>query len=133
MRWPAMRNSRSATSFGSEGERRTSKRNCTAVESLLTFCPPGPEERTKLSSSSDSSMLMVSVTRIIFLIWSGSCAGEIALRQHLAFFHRRLVERIDAEEMRGDDCLQHEMHEQLAEACFVEIIDMNGADWAAVL
>ena len=27
---------------------RTSKRSCTAVESLLTFCPPGPEERTKL-------------------------------------------------------------------------------------
>ncbi len=47
-RLPASRISRTATSFGSDGERRTSKRSCTAVESLLTFCPPGPEARTKL-------------------------------------------------------------------------------------
>ena len=65
MRLPASRISRIATSFGSDGERRTSKRSCTAVESLLTFCPPGPEERTKLSSSSDSSMLIWSVMRIM--------------------------------------------------------------------
>ena len=36
------------TSSGSDGEPRTSKRSCTAVESLLTFCPPGPDERMKL-------------------------------------------------------------------------------------
>ena len=47
------------------GEFRTLKRSCTAVESLLTFCPPGPEERTKLSSISDSSMLIWSVMRIM--------------------------------------------------------------------
>jgi hypothetical protein len=64
-RLPASRISRMATSFGSDGERRTSKRSCTAVESLLTFCPPGPDERTKLSSSSPSSMLIWSVMRIM--------------------------------------------------------------------
>ena len=64
-RLPASRISRIATSFGSDGERRTSKRSCTAVESLLTFCPPGPEARMKLSSISRSSMAMVSVTRIM--------------------------------------------------------------------
>src|SRR5262245_28708780 len=65
MRRPARRISRSATSLGNDGERRTSKRNCTAVESLLTFCPPGPEARTKLSWISLSSMLMLSVIRIM--------------------------------------------------------------------
>src|SRR5882672_2173307 len=60
-------------------------------------------------------------------------AGEILLRQHLAFFDRRLVERIDAEEVRRDDRLQHEMHEQLAEARLVERLDVNVAHRAAVL
>lgn len=32
------------------------KRNCTALEVLLTFCPPGPEARIKLSVSSLSSI-----------------------------------------------------------------------------
>ena len=41
-RLPASRISRTATSFGSDGEWRTSKRNCTADDTLLTFCPPGP-------------------------------------------------------------------------------------------
>ena len=48
-RLPASRISRTATSLGSDGECRTSKRSCTAVDTLLTFCPPGPDERTKLS------------------------------------------------------------------------------------
>ena len=46
-RLPASRISRTATSLGSDGEWRTSKRSCTADDTLLTFCPPGPEERTK--------------------------------------------------------------------------------------
>ncbi len=37
--------------------RRVSKRNCAAVESLLTFCPPGPEARTKEISMSFSSIV----------------------------------------------------------------------------
>ena len=36
-------------------DHNASKRNCTALEILFTFCPPGPEARTKLSSISLSS------------------------------------------------------------------------------
>src|SRR5262249_41669742 len=43
-----------------------------------------------------------------------AAARQIFLRQRLAFLDRRLIERLDAEELRGDDRLQHEMHEQLA-------------------
>ncbi len=67
-RLPARRIRRIATLFGSEGERRTSKRNwVSAVESLLTFCPP-PGLRGAHKAFLDfarSSMLMVSVTRIM--------------------------------------------------------------------
>jgi hypothetical protein len=42
-----------------------SKRNSTAVATLLTFCPPGPAERTKRSTSSSSGMAMWSSTRSI--------------------------------------------------------------------
>jgi hypothetical protein len=59
-----------ATSFGSEGERRASKRSCTALDTLLTFCPPGPEARTKDSSNSESSMAMLSV------IFNTACHGR---------------------------------------------------------
>src|SRR5262245_32398863 len=58
---------------------------------------------------------------------------EILLRQYLTFFHRGLIERVHAEEPRGDDGLQHEMHEQLAQARLVELVDMDGAHRAAVL
>src|SRR5262245_17296979 len=57
---------------------------------------------------------------------------QILLRQYLTFFHRRLVERIDAEQMRRDDRLQHEMHHQLAEAFLIEFIDMDRPHRAAV-
>src|ERR1700681_2091633 len=129
-RRPAIRSSRMRTSAESEGERRTSKRSCTAVESLLTFWPPGPEARTKRSSSSCSSMLMRSVIRI--MTRSRSWRGQVALRQHLAFLDRRLVERIDAEQARRDDGLQHEVHEHFAEAFLVEPIEMEGAHRASV-
>src|SRR6266403_4000107 len=55
MRWPARRSSRACASAGS-ATRRVSKRNCAAVASLLTFCPPGPEARTKEISMSLSSI-----------------------------------------------------------------------------
>src|SRR5919198_1081538 len=57
--------SRARTSSERLGEPRTSKRSCTALASLLTFCPPGPEARMKCSSSSSSPMLMEGVMRII--------------------------------------------------------------------
>ena len=60
-------------------------------------------------------------------------AGQIALRQHLALLDRRLVEGVDAEKLRGDDRLQHEMHEQFAEARLVEAGELEGAHRAAVL
>src|SRR4029079_7151554 len=55
MRWPASRFSRRLASSGSV-ILRVSKRSCAAVESLLTFCPPGPEARTKPMSMSFSSI-----------------------------------------------------------------------------
>src|SRR5262245_55018043 len=58
---------------------------------------------------------------------------QICLRQHLAFLDGRLVERIDAEQVCRDDRLQHEMHEQFAEACLVKRLDVNAAHWAAIL
>src|SRR5262245_771043 len=127
-RLPASRMRRTATSVGSDGEWRASKRSCTADDTLLTFCPPGPDARTKDSVSSDSSMEIVSVMRIIMT--ASGC--QIFLRQYLAFFHRRLVERIDAEQMRGDDRLQHEMHHQLAEAFLIEPLDVDRPHRAAV-
>src|SRR3954468_11164672 len=42
----------------SERDWPTSKRSWTAVETLLTFWPPGPEARTKVSVSSESGMNM---------------------------------------------------------------------------
>src|SRR6476646_6543422 len=93
-RVPAIRINRRATSFGNAGECRTSKRSCTADETLLTFCPPGPEARTNDSESSDSSMEMVSVIRII-----QTSRHQVFFREYLAFFYRRLVERIDPKKM----------------------------------
>src|SRR4029453_7651035 len=65
MRLPAIRISRALTSGGRLGEPATSKRSSTAVDTLLTFWPPGPEARTKRSSSSVSSNAMARVIRII--------------------------------------------------------------------
>src|SRR5208283_5263587 len=48
--------SRIATSLGRPGELRASNLSSTALATLLTFCPPGPDERTKLSTISLSSM-----------------------------------------------------------------------------
>ena len=46
-------------------ERKASKRSCTAVATLLTFCPPGPPARTKTSSISFSPIAIRSVIGII--------------------------------------------------------------------
>jgi hypothetical protein len=50
------------------GEPRASKRICTAVASLLTFWPPGPEARTKRSSISLSSITIWSLTAIMAVV-----------------------------------------------------------------
>lgn len=62
---------RARTSAGSERELTRSKRSCTAVATLLTFWPPGPDARTNANSSSDSSREMREVTAITY----GEC-GE---------------------------------------------------------
>src|SRR5690606_28126647 len=49
---------RSRTASGSDGELATSKRSSTAVATLLTFCPPGPDARTKRSTISASGISM---------------------------------------------------------------------------
>ena len=54
--FPAIRSSFARTASGSDGECAASNRSCTALATLLTFCPPGPEERMKLSPISFSSM-----------------------------------------------------------------------------
>lgn len=46
---------------GRFGERSASNRSSTAVETLLTFCPPGPEARVNCSLNSQSSIVMVSL------------------------------------------------------------------------
>src|SRR5262245_46263466 len=61
-----------------------------------------------------------------------TAAGEILLRQYLAFLDCRLIERIDTEEVGRDDRLQHEVHEQFAEARLVKCLDMNAAHRAAI-
>src|SRR5262245_48061191 len=123
-----MRIKRTATSFGRAGECRTSKRSCTADETLLTFCPPGPEARTNDSENSDSSMEMASVIRII-----PTSRHQIFFRKHLTFFHRRLVKRINSQKMRDDDCFQHEMHHQFAQGRLIEPADVNRTHRATVL
>jgi len=57
-RLPASARRRRPTSAGSERDWPTSKRSWTAVETLLTFWPPGPEARTKVIVSSESGMNM---------------------------------------------------------------------------
>ncbi len=64
-RRPANRFSLFLTESGKEGERAASNLSSTAVETLFTFCPPGPEERTKLSVISQSCRVISSVMRNI--------------------------------------------------------------------
>src|SRR5258708_33801860 len=75
-------------------------------------------------------MVMRWVIRI--MVRSRSWGRQIALRQHLALLDRRLVEWIDAKEARRDDGLQHEVHEQFAEAPLVEPLEADGAHRTAV-
>src|SRR4051794_9590372 len=63
IRAPASVTSRSLTSAGS-ADPDTSNRSSTALDTLFTFCPPGPEARTKRSSIAPSSMTIASVMRM---------------------------------------------------------------------
>src|SRR5215475_3425255 len=57
-RLPANARRRCRTFAGSERDWPALKRSWTAVETLLTFWPPGPEARTKVMVSSESGMIM---------------------------------------------------------------------------
>src|SRR3569623_1648126 len=72
-RRPARVMRRARTGSGSEGEWATAKRNCTAVDTLLTFCPPGPEARTNASWISRSSSSIWALTRIM----AGVCRSPL--------------------------------------------------------
>src|SRR5262245_45763017 len=127
-RLPARRISRTATSSGNDEEWRASKRSCTADDTLLTFCPPGPEARINDSDSSDSSIAIVSVMLIMTPGHDNDTSlrtDQILLRKHFALFHRQLIERVHAEQMRDNDRLQHEMHHQFAEGFLIEPAEVN--------
>src|SRR5262245_58823379 len=68
---------RARSSSFSDGEWATSKRSCTAVETLFTFWPPGPEASTKLSLTSSSPMEIAS------LIKMRAIARSIGKTEHL--------------------------------------------------
>lgn len=89
-RRPAKSARRALTASGNVGECLASKRSCTDVATLLTFCPPGPDAHTKLSSISASSIAMRSVIRIMALSKNGKAYRTIRFleralpgRQHL--------------------------------------------------
>src|SRR5437016_14198392 len=52
---------RALTSSGRLGLLATSQRRTALDATLLTFCPPGPPERTKLHSNSSSGIRIVSL------------------------------------------------------------------------
>ncbi len=92
-RLPARRMRRVRTSPGREGEFPTSNRSWTAVATLFTFCPPGPEARTKCNWISRSSIEILRVTEImsvlytfispgssITVLWRIGCAHDIDVR-----------------------------------------------------
>lgn len=60
-RLPASTRSRARTASGKVGDRSTSKRNSTAVDTLFTFCPPGPEARTNVSVNSELGIRIATV------------------------------------------------------------------------
>src|ERR1700742_3976193 len=64
-RRPARARSRAFTGSERAAVPARSKRSWTAEATLLTFCPPGPDPRTKDNSRSVSGMTMRGVTSIV--------------------------------------------------------------------
>lgn len=63
-RRPTIAARRALTPSGNVGDRSTSNRNSTAVDVLLTCCPPGPDARTKDSTISSRSIERLDVIGI---------------------------------------------------------------------
>jgi cysteine desulfurase len=78
-RLPARCRSRVRTFSGREGEFLTSKRSWTAVETLLTFWPPGPEARTNRMVISRSGIRMSLVTAIMEPAYHSQAIGVVFL------------------------------------------------------
>src|SRR5262249_16810282 len=57
--------------------------------------------------------------------------AQIAARDDLTRFYRRLVEGVDAQQVAGEDCLQHEMHHQGAARELIELFHVDGAHRAS--
>ena len=76
-RRPASRRRRALTGGGRCGERSASKRSSTALETLLTFCPPGPCARVNCSESSQSAMEMASLIRSM----GGRCKPRAGMKR----------------------------------------------------
>src|SRR5579885_160264 len=57
---------------------------------------------------------------------------QVFAGEHLALFHRGLIERIHAHQPSHDHGLEHEMHHQRADAALVDLFDMHLAHGAAV-
>jgi hypothetical protein len=72
IREPAIRSSRLWVSGGKGRTPLVVKRSWTAVETLLTFCPPGPEERTEVHEISRSSSATARLTLIVPMYASSS-------------------------------------------------------------
>src|SRR5512143_2652278 len=85
---------------------------------------------TTLAGRSTTSPAAMRLTRLggssRIAIWCLG-AGEIPAGQHFTRFYRRLVERVDAEEVGGKDRLQHEMHHESAERPLVQDFEVEGA------
>src|SRR5580704_14635416 len=56
--WPASRRRRFLTVTGSVAFCGSKNLSCAALDTLLTFCPPGPDERMNFHSNSSSGMTM---------------------------------------------------------------------------
>ena len=70
--------SRVLTSSGSVALRSSAKRSCTAVATLLTFCPPGPEERMKATSRSVSGISSPSLTHKLICHYLRCCGRSFS-------------------------------------------------------
>ncbi len=72
---------------------RIAQRSCALVFSLLTFCPPGPELRTKENRSSSSGMRMWGETANIMPAASGGSKQKLAGYQPFEKIFRFAQER----------------------------------------
>src|SRR5215472_6264159 len=103
MRRPARAERRAFTSGLSATLPARSKRSCTAVATLLTFWPPGPEARTKETDTSSSGISSCAFTRngtYAHLPQSAASVGSPVASRRGGFTARRRRSRARIEETR---------------------------------